>query len=229
MNYYYIVLVSIFSLSNVFSQSKSGFVEYKVVFGSDEILETLDKKMVEEFKNETEAEQYLLEFNEKEYVFYLKDKMTIDSKKSSKKTFYYKEKDSLYSIRPVEDDTFGKFMVKEQKNTNWELHNETKMIGEFLCYKATSYYIADRGAYGVFKFPIIAWYTPQIPLSYGPLTYGGLPGMILELQERNITYGATIIKFTSLGTTSRLAKPNRKDKMITLEEYHKMIQEYYKK
>ena len=28
---------------------------------------------------------------------------------------------------------------------------------------------------------IVAWYTPQIPVSHGPAEFGGLPGLILEL------------------------------------------------
>jgi GLPGLI family protein len=30
---------------------------------------------------------------------------------------------------------------------------------------------------------IIAWYTPEIPLSFGPNNYWGLPGLILEINE----------------------------------------------
>ena len=29
---------------------------------------------------------------------------------------------------------------------------------------------------------IVAWYTPQIPVSHGPAEFGGLPGLILELK-----------------------------------------------
>lgn len=38
------------------------------------------------------------------------------------------------------------------------------------------------------KFNIIAWFTTEIPASYGPLGYGFLPGLILELKQGPITY-----------------------------------------
>ena len=34
---------------------------------------------------------------------------------------------------------------------------------------------------------IIAWYTPMIPASHGPDDFGGLPGLILELNTGNTT------------------------------------------
>ncbi|WP_282134106.1 GLPGLI family protein [Seonamhaeicola maritimus] len=34
---------------------------------------------------------------------------------------------------------------------------------------------------------IIAWYTPQIPVSHGPSEYWGLPGLILEVSANNTT------------------------------------------
>jgi len=30
---------------------------------------------------------------------------------------------------------------------------------------------------------IMAWYTPEIPVSFGPNKYWGLPGLILEINE----------------------------------------------
>ena len=34
---------------------------------------------------------------------------------------------------------------------------------------------------------IVAWYSPQIPISQGPLEYWGLPGLILEVNVGNTT------------------------------------------
>ena len=30
---------------------------------------------------------------------------------------------------------------------------------------------------------VIAWYTPEIPVSFGPSNYWGLPGLILEISD----------------------------------------------
>jgi GLPGLI family protein len=47
----------------------------------------------------------------------------------------------------------------------------------------------------VFEHPIIAWYCPKLPFSYGPIGYGNLPGLILQLQVRNVVYGVSKIDF----------------------------------
>ncbi|MDA9338492.1 GLPGLI family protein, partial [Flavobacteriaceae bacterium] len=37
------------------------------------------------------------------------------------------------------------------------------------------------------KRTIVAWYTPDVPVSNGPSNYGGLPGLILEVNDGNET------------------------------------------
>ncbi len=58
-----------------------------------------------------------------------------------------------------------------------------------------------------FRFPIIAWYCPQIPLSYGPNGYGALPGLILKLQVRNILFG---VKTIDLQLEKKIVLPKHK-------------------
>jgi GLPGLI family protein len=59
---------------------------------------------------------------------------------------------------------------------DWVLINETKKIGAFNCLKATCHF---RGR------DYIAWYTLEIPVSYGPWKFQGLPGLILEVYTPN--------------------------------------------
>ena len=35
------------------------------------------------------------------------------------------------------------------------------------------------------KVNVVAWFTPEIPIATGPSWYGGLPGLILEIVEKN--------------------------------------------
>lgn len=59
----------------------------------------------------------------------------------------------------------------------WEISNkETKKIGNFICKKATTNF---RGS------EIIAWYTEEINVPFGPWKFKGLPGLILELYNSN--------------------------------------------
>jgi GLPGLI family protein len=105
-----------------------------------------------------------------------------------------------------EDEIMGKefLIVDELPQYNWQLSQETKMIGNYTCYKAT--YLPEltesqkeakakkeeeKEAGGLFAQieakdrTVTAWYTPEIPVSNGPGEYQGLPGLILEVKELN--------------------------------------------
>ncbi|MCW4469264.1 GLPGLI family protein [Flavobacterium sp. MFBS3-15] len=220
-----IVLILFFICSHSFAQVSEGTIHYRVVVGTDELFEKLDKEIRDQYIKEKESEKYILEFNKNEFVYYLVPGLSVNSDRVAREVVYYKNKDSLYSLRPVDDEDFGKLLIKESRDTQWQLHNETKMIGRYKCYKATAELVRDNGKYGVFRFPVIAWYAPEIPLPYGPLGYGGLPGLILELQERNVVYGAAAIDFKIDRKNSKLQKPSRKGrKLWTQEEYNANIQ-----
>lgn len=72
--------------------------------------------------------------------------------------------------------------------TPWLIQEEHKMIGDYLCFKATRMKI--RGPKNNIAHPIVAWFCPELPYAFGPLEYGGLPGLILELQTVNVLFGA---------------------------------------
>lgn len=61
----------------------------------------------------------------------------------------------------------------------WELEPETRLIGGYLCRKATTQF---RGR------EYIAWYTEAIPLLGGPWKFDGLPGLILEVSSADGVY-----------------------------------------
>ncbi len=56
----------------------------------------------------------------------------------------------------------------------WQITEETKVIQSFTCTKATVYF---RGRH------FEAWFTPDIPVSYGPWKFHGLPGLILQIYD----------------------------------------------
>lgn len=59
---------------------------------------------------------------------------------------------------------------------NWEISHEEKKIDSLNCIKATCVF---RGR------TYIAWFTPEIPLSFGPWKMGGLPGLVVDLHDKD--------------------------------------------
>lgn len=116
-------------------------------------------------------------------------------------------------------DLFGKqFLIKDtiQKH-NWKVTGQKKQILSYLAMEATTI-INDT-------VPVTAWFTPQLPVSNGPDTYHGLPGMILELDVDN---GKRTIKTTSveLGDVSpeSIARPT-KGKEVTRDEFNTIMRQ----
>jgi len=105
------------------------------------------------------------------------------------------------------DQIMGKdFIITDQLPTyNWQLHSETKKIGNFTCFKATYLPEPDEVveldeaeenkeeektglldmAVSDYDPTITAWYTPDIQVSNGPGEFHGLPGLIVEVKQDN--------------------------------------------
>ncbi|WES97383.1 GLPGLI family protein [Chryseobacterium arthrosphaerae] len=63
----------------------------------------------------------------------------------------------------------------EGPNTiNWQIENIRKKINGFDCQKAVTMYGRKK---------ITAWFTSEIPISEGPYTFKGLPGLVLEAYD----------------------------------------------
>ena len=59
---------------------------------------------------------------------------------------------------------------------------------------------------------VVAWYTPQIPVSNGPATYHGLPGLILEVNDGTTTIICSKIVLNPEKAVS-VVEPRKGDKM----------------
>jgi GLPGLI family protein len=81
----------------------------------------------------------------------------------------------LLGKKYIVEDTIHKF--------NWKILNDIKEVAGHVCMKA---YLDEP----IRKHKIVAWFAMDIPLSFGPEGYQGLPGMILELDYND---GAMIV------------------------------------
>lgn len=67
------------------------------------------------------------------------------------------------------------------------------------------------------EIEIVAWFAPAIPVQHGPDVYGGLPGLILELNAGNTTLLCSEITMNPENQTE--LKPAAKGDVVTQEEY----------
>jgi GLPGLI family protein len=88
--------------------------------------------------------------------------------------YYFNDLNEFYFSVILDDDIL---VVKEDEfSWDWELHDETKSIANFLCQKATTHF---RGRI------YTAWFAQDIPVKFGPWKFHGLPGLILEVYDEN--------------------------------------------
>tara|TARA_R110002072_G_scaffold62842_3_gene156993 strand:+ start:5295 stop:5645 length:351 start_codon:yes stop_codon:yes gene_type:complete len=80
-------------------------------------------------------------------------------------------------------------MLIEIDEKKWEITQESKKIGNYLCYKAIDIASTNR------KMKPVVWFTPEIPVSFGPLKYNGLPGLVIlvEMYKRTISVSEIIL------------------------------------
>lgn len=211
----------------LFCQIKSGVVTYGISYEFDEEMKNgLMSSYVDEAIQNAQYVTFKLEFNQEAMRFYPSDYMKIDGKRmdfvlafSAANGVYYRTRDFGKNYHSIVTKWLGDFIIQYKGNPKWELTEETKMINDFLCYRANTTEVIENEA-GVFTFPIIAWYCPQIPFPYGPKLYGGLPGLILELQERDALFGVQKIKLSDV--ESNIIDMPTKGKLITIEEFNKI-------
>jgi len=99
----------------------------------------------------------------------------------------------------IETDLYEKeFLISDTlRKYQWKLEQDTKKIGSYTCYKATATIKASEdekkereGLLGAIAkdTKLTVWYSPEIPVSHGPSSFWGLPGLILEANDGFTTY-----------------------------------------
>lgn len=163
----------------------------------------------------------ILNFNDSvsHYTYVLNDK-------SEESNWSYKK--SEYQIyRNFNEETFfnrigmlGKTFIIDDAipSCKWKILGEIKDVAGYVCMKAETF---DS----IKNQKIAAWFTDKILVPTGPGEFGGLPGLILEI---NINDNACTIVAESikLNTLPEILRPKSKGKMITHQEYRKFIKTY---
>lgn len=213
------------------AQIKNGKIIYKItrVIDKEDAVEKMYLQMSKDYETISDEFEFILAFNEESAIFYKKDKL-YSNKYAAEiidtqigyfgRVAQYKK----HCVTEELEEEFGRFLVK-RNYPKWKLLNETKKIDNLVCHKAvlnitTSY--KDK----TFNREIVAWYSPTIPVPYGVGEYGGLPGLILELQTRGTTYGVAKI---SLNQQKVKLPKLKKLKLISEKEFEEKAAKYEEK
>ena len=145
------------------------------------------------------------------------------------------------------------FLITDSlEKLDWKIGNETKQIGKYLCIKATAIKTVDefdwrsmRGKSRKNKtesenksektksitedieipktINVVAWYTPQIPISQGPGEFWGLPGLILEVNADRTTILCS--KITLNPQDKIKIKAPEKGRVISRDDYNSTVKQ----
>ncbi len=139
------------------------------------------QKMREIIADEEKKLNFQLNFKNNEGYFYLKPILESDNNKSLNSFISTYDKGKYYNKEncKAQLNAYGELFLITRPKLNWILLKESKKIGKYNCFKATTEIIVNSKGR---KQKIIAWFTPKIPISLGPIGYNGLPGLILELE-----------------------------------------------
>lgn len=123
----------------------------------------------------------------------------------------------------IKKNSYGQDFIVDVPKYKWDITNQSKVINGYKCYKALTIKETENSK-GTHKINIIAWFSPEIPFNYGPKEFNGLPGLIFELYEGNITF-----KLESLEKIKKIKfeKPT-KGKKITEKEFKALSKKMYK-
>lgn len=112
----------------------------------------------------TELGEYLA-YTEKWKNILLKDRQT-------KKNIYQDKAKDTYQYE------------ENEVHLSWKLQSEKKKILVYDCFKATTEYRGRR---------YTAWYSPDLPFNEGPYVFGGLPGLVMEVEDDKKEYQFLLI------------------------------------
>tara|TARA_R110000850_G_scaffold64030_3_gene144079 strand:+ start:464 stop:1156 length:693 start_codon:yes stop_codon:yes gene_type:complete len=176
----------LFLLVNVSVLAQTGEITYKITHPEE--MDDIDDR-VKQVNFETTLMSFSLIFNQKGSFFKTNKNVPQDKYLATMAAILTKSKHAYFQNR-LDNDTYyninianKEYVVKDStKNKNWQLYSESKEIEGFTCYKAIKIDFNERNQTSHER---VAWYSPEIPMPYGPAGYGGLPGLILEIEVRN--------------------------------------------
>ena len=139
-----------------------------------------------------------------QYEGWKASKYTIVKDHRTKTLSYY---DRVFTDRYVYPDTI---------DIGWKLSDETKTVCGYTCRKATATF--RRRAW-------TAWYATDIPVNDGPWKFGGLPGLILQIEDATRDQHFTAISIRTPTENISMRKRSEPFK-TTRKRFNKQLNDY---
>ncbi|MDR2009496.1 MAG: GLPGLI family protein [Bacteroidales bacterium] len=226
-----VILIILLSVNFITAQNEYGTIKYTVSHDwtkkmeSNEFISQAQKEQSSYVwgNNNLYSEYAILEFSPDAYLYKMIENNDDPGEYSWKSNEYIIYRDIKNNATYDIIRTLNNLYVIEDSISyqNWKIRNDMKEVAGHICMNA--YYrdtIKDKD--------IIAWFALDIPLSYGPKRYGGLPGMIMEINMNN---GAVVITATDISFSeekNNIEKPTHKKKIkkVTEEEFDDIIYKF---
>ncbi|MBB4118475.1 GLPGLI family protein [Mesonia hippocampi] len=233
MNKIYIILISL--LFYYYSDAQNISATYSIsVVDKDQIAKQkhddkfnkVYKILMERVGNISTQVSYQLKISGQQAVFSMNDFLVKDRKEQSSlnllnthsKGLFYNDITCPEQLQQTE--VFGKMYIVDLPEPVWEIKNEESKIGNYTCKKAlTKQVFYDK--HGEEKsYEVVAWFTNELPFSFGPVGFAGLPGLIVKLEIEDRIF---ILQDIKKEKTSLSIKKPTKGKEISLKEYYELF------
>ncbi len=126
------------------------------------------------------------------------------------------------STSTIQKEVYGDIVLitDTARKINWKITEETKEILGYQCRRANALMMDS--------IYVVAFYTDKIPVSGGPESFNGLPGMILQvaLPHENISWIATKVTDTTLPANTVV--PPKKGKATNNKDFRVLLDKLFK-
>ena len=217
-----ILLAIAFTPFLLFSQIKQGEVIYKEVT-KFEIPEKY-RQYVPEGTPDTIVNEMILVFNETQSLYKTYENLDAEEEEPSQmkgmmsmwmggdaQTYRNTETNQMIEKKDFQGKAF-KITGKIQDTLKWKIMPSTKEILGFSTMLATS--MSD-------STEVKVWFTTEIPEPFGPMTVGGLPGLVLRMEFKADRFEMKVFadKFTDRTIKDKEFKLPKGGETVTQEEY----------
>ncbi len=222
-----IILINLIH-SSIFGQNNNFLIEYKYYFTNDSlnvseklsetmVLRTYDKGFVflpkNIFRDDTipgDVSKYM-----KDGVIQINEVYKDGGKTYHRLKLFYNKSENKYLTQVNVSFTAVDF-EDVVPTISWKLMNEEKEIKGYKVKKAIT---------NLFGRSWEAWYTEDVPISYGPYKFNGLPGLILDIKDSQNLFHFEFVGITK--SNSSIPKPFKIGRVkMTRDEFIDYIKKY---